>query len=68
MVGDDTPDLNEILGNAVVVEIDKISTRTLSKIKALWLRHKYYGFTPTPSEAESLKEISKNSTYMTFSR
>lgn len=68
MVGDHTPDINEILGHTAAVEIDKISARTLSKIKSLWLKYRYYGFTPTPSEAESLKEISKNSTYTTFSR
>ena len=68
MVDDSIPDINEILGNAVVVELDKISARTLSKIKAIWLRYKYYGFTPTPSEAELLKEISKNSTYITFAK
>ncbi len=68
MAGDNEPDINKILGNAAVIELDKISTRTLSKIKSLWLKYKYYGFTPTPSEAESLKEISNNSTYLTFTR
>ena len=68
MAGDSEPDINKILANAAVIELDKISPRVLSKIKAIWLRYEYYGFTPTPSEAESLKEISKNSTYMTFAR
>ena len=44
MADDSIPDINEILGNAVVVELDKISTRTLSKIKAIWLRYKYLMF------------------------
>ena len=68
MIDDDIPDINEILGNAVAIELEKLSTRTLSKIKAIWLRFKYYGFTPTPTEAELLKNISKNSTYMTFAK
>lgn len=68
MAGEIEPDINKILANAAVIELDKISSRTLSKIKSLWLKHKYYGFTPTPSEAESLKDISNNSIFVTFSR
>lgn len=68
MVKDGTPDINQILAQASIIGIEKISARMLSKIKSTWLKHKYYGFSPTPSESEALKEISNNSTYNTFSR
>jgi hypothetical protein len=61
------PDINEILGNALVIGIENISKRTLETIKKSWLKGKY-GFTPIPEEATRLKEISTNQTYITFKK
>lgn len=63
----DGPDINKILGNALLLGFEKITKRTLDSIKKVWLKSSFrYGFTPEPEEATKLKRISQNNIYQTF--
>lgn len=64
----DEPDINKIMAYVSILSFKEIKKNTLDKISSIWLKHKYFGFTPTPTEAKSLKEISNSSSYVTFKR
>lgn len=67
-MSDDEVDINKVLANALVIGIEKLTKAKLDKIKEFWLKktHAKYGFSPTSGEANKLKEIAKNPTYLAF--
>jgi len=68
-MGNDEPDINKILGNAIILGLEKVGNKTLNTIKKVWLKStSRYGFTPLPEEATRMNEIAKNQTYLTFKR
>jgi len=64
---DEGLDINKVLANAAIIGIEKLSKKTQNKIRGIWLR-KQYGITINPDEANKLKQISENPTYLLYKK